>query len=136
MNPSALPPSFLKCLSAADRKSLGKAGMTPEECLSKQEAKTERQLQTQIVNLLRLKGIEPCWHRTDKRSAATVGWPDLTFSIQPGATLWEIKLPTGKLSKEQEQMHIRLSTPPNCWRVRVIRSVDMALAELKEMGIS
>lgn len=308
MNPSALPPSFLKCLSPSDRKSLGKAGILPEEALAKQEAKSEKVLQNLIINLLRLKGIEPLVHRMDKKSAATVGWMDLTFAIAvddapklvplgrrgDGAALvseedfelvsqfrwtpvfsgnsmyaistvrprrmmhrtimsqfpnlenkmdidhingdgldnrrenlrwatrsencmnragakgsseykgvswdkerrkwaafikinkkntplgrfdlevdaataydraaveaygpfavvnfpleprtqltfkksiavgWEVKTSTGKLSKEQEQMHIRLSTPPNCWRVRVVRSVDEALAELKEMGI-
>ena len=119
---------------------MGKAGMTAEEAFSKFTAKNERQLQSQIVNLLRLKGIEVCWHRTDKKSAATIGWPDLTFSIDlgkycPVPCAWEIKLPEGKLSEEQEKMAIRLQTPPNNWYYRVIRSVDEALKELKKLGI-
>src|SRR5438105_10429918 len=51
------------------------------EAMSKAQIKNERQLQSMIVNLLRLKGIEPLWHRTDKRSAATVGWPDISFAV-------------------------------------------------------
>lgn len=137
-----LPANFLKCISAEDRKKLGKAGWTPEEALAKATVKNERDLQGKIVNLLRLKGIEPLWHRTDKRSHATVGWPDITFStfhrgngwddFCPSA--WEVKL-DGELSTEQQQMLIRLQTPPNGWRVRIIRSVDEALDQLRQIGI-
>jgi hypothetical protein len=147
MNPGLLPPSFLRCLSPADRKSLGKAGMTAEEAIAKQVAKSERELQGMIVSLLRLRNIEVCWHRTDKASAATVGWPDLTFCVLGTQTIdneplvevyacaWEVKMPNGELSKEQSQMAIRLQSPPNNWRWRIIRSVDEALAELKAMGL-
>ena len=137
-----LPPNFLKCMSAVERKKLGPGGLLPEEALAKAAIKNERDLQGKIVNLLRLKGIEPLWHRTDKRSHATIGWPDITFStchrgngwddFCPSA--WEIKL-EGELSVEQQQMLIRLQTPPNGWRVRVIRSVDEAIDQLKQIGI-
>ncbi len=148
---NVLPDSFLRCLDPQTRKSLGKAGLTAEEALSKSQAKNERQLQTMIINLLRLKGIEPLWHRTDKKSAATVGWPDITFCVEHvrwlcapdceesdkfvSACGWEVKFGKGQLSTEQQQMHVRLSTPPNAWRIKVIRSVDEAIAELKELGL-
>lgn len=107
------------------------------------KVKNERALQTMIVQLLRLKGIEPLWHRTDKKSAATIGWPDITFSAAGMDEIgfcaipcaWEVKFGKGELSVEQQQMHIRLSTPPNAWKIKVIRSVDEALAELKELGL-
>lgn len=137
-----LPDSFLRCLSPADRKALGKGGMTAEEAIAKQVAKNERQLQGQIVNLLRLKGIEPLWHRTDKKSAATEGWPDITFSInwrrrldEAIACAWEVKFGDGELSQAQKAMKIRLETSPNNWVWREIRSVDEALAELRRIGI-
>src|SRR2546430_16460274 len=75
-----LPERYLRLMSPADRKAIGQS--TAEEALRKAEAKNERQLQSQIVQLLRLKGIEPLWHRTDKRSAATIGWPDITFAVR------------------------------------------------------
>ena len=141
-----LPEKFLRLMSKEDRKSLGKAGMTAEEALAKFVCHSERDLQRTIVQLLRQKGIEPLWHRTDKRSAATVGWPDITFAVQRDwqgvpvylhrpviACAWEVKFGNGELSKEQKQMAIRLQSPPNCWRWRCIRSVDDALKELKEM---
>lgn len=134
-----LPEAWLKLMSPEDRKAIGQ--MSAEEAMTAFTAKTERKLQSQIVNLLRLKGIEVCWHRTDKKSAATVGWPDLTFcavshdSVWLYPCAWEIKLPGGKLSNEQEQIAIRLQQPPNGWVYKVIRSVDEALKELKAMGV-
>jgi len=142
MNSHVLPESFLRCLSPEDRKSLGRGGITAEEAISKQVAKSERELQGQIVNLLRLKGIEPLWHRTNKKSGATIGWPDITFSVlgvawdlTTIACAWEVKFGDGELSKEQKQMAVRLQSPPNNWCWREIRSVDQALKELREMGI-
>lgn len=138
-----LPPHVLKCIAPEDRKALGKAGLTPEEVLAKAQLRNERDLQRTIVSLLRLKGIEPLWHRTDKRSHATIGWPDITFSTVhrvdgwddfcPQA--WEVKFEDGELSVEQQQMMIRLQSPPNGWRVRVIRSVNEAIEQLREVGI-
>lgn len=130
-----LPESFLKCMTAADRKAIGQ--MSAEEAILAFSAKSERKLQGQIVQLLRLNGIEVLWHRTDKRSAATVGWPDLTFCVglsRAWPCAWEVKL-HGLLSKEQEQMRLRLISPPNLWNYRVIRSVDEALEELRRMGV-
>lgn len=137
MKSNLLPPNILKCLSTSDRRSLGKAGMTPEEALSKQVVKSERELQKHIVALLRFKGIEPNVSRMDKRTTHRVGWPDVVFCASTFATFacaWEVKL-HGYLSREQEQMAIRLQTPPNAWKWRVIRSVDEAIKELKEMGL-
>jgi hypothetical protein len=138
-----LPENILRCMSPKDRKAIGQK--TASEALSAGEAKSERILQGQCVNLLRLHGIEVLWHRTDKRSAATVGWPDLTFCVQfkcdddsedyigSYATCWEIKLPTGKLSEEQIKMRDLLVA--NGWRWRTITSVDQARLELKNMGV-
>jgi hypothetical protein len=144
-----LPDSYLRCLSAKDRRKLGQK--TAEEVLARGEAKSEKELQKQIVGLLRLKGIEVNVSRMDKRKTDAVGWPDLTFAVErrrelltvPGkividgvsACAWEIKMPQGRLTPEQEKMATALSRPPNLWRHRVIRSVDQALAELKEMGL-
>lgn len=138
-----LPDKILRLISPEDRKKLGKAWATAEETLQKAEVKNERALQGLIVNLLRLKNIEPLWHRTDKKSAATIGWPDITFAVNSViehetyafACVWEVKFGDGQLSDEQKKMAIRLQSPPNYWRYRVIRSVDEAMTELKEMGI-
>jgi len=115
---------------------LGQVLLEPEEkpSPSKEEIKSERILQGQIVNILRLRSIEVCWHRTDTRSAATVGWPDLTFAVNGQAIAWEVKLPGGKLSKDQERVAGLLIHPPNNWQFRIIHSVDEALSALKVLG--
>lgn len=100
-------------------------------------ATSERQLQQQIVQLLRLHGIEPLVPAFGKKTRIAVGWPDITFCVNQsfGACAWEVKLGTGVLSTEQTQMAVRLMSPPNGWRYAVIRSVDDAIKILKELGI-
>lgn len=135
-----LPGSYLKCLTPEQRKEIGQ--MSAEEALAKAEIRNEKDLQKQVISYLRLKGIEVNVSRMDKRKTDAVGWPDLCFSVMREADdetypcLWECKLGEGKLSVEQQQMHIRLSTPPNYWRIKIIRSLNDCIAALKEMGIS
>lgn len=133
---------------------MGKAGTTKEEAIRKFEVKNEKELQKQILSLLRLKGIEVNYSRMDKPKTDRVGMPDFLFCIinnNPPAyyhrdheweltntysCAWECKWDKGALSKEQQQMLSRLSTQPNGWRVKIIRSVDAAIAELRLMGIT
>src|SRR5262245_49850723 len=101
---------------------------TPGE--TKADLLREKELQIQILNLLRLKGIEVLWHRTDRKSTATPGWPDMIFAVEWGlrsiACGWEIKLPGRKLDPEQTKVMIRMMEPPNAWAYRIICSVDEA----------
>lgn len=130
------PPNILKCLRPEDRKSLGKAGLLPEEALRKMEVKSERDLQNQIVGLLRLRGIEPIVSQFGKKTRNNLGTPDIIFAAYGIPCAWELKMPkTGRSSIEQGQMAVRLSSPPNSWRHRIIKSVDEALAELQEIGV-
>lgn len=132
---SVLPPNILRCLRPEDRKGLGKAGLLPEEALAKMEIKGERDLQKQIVGLLRIKGIEPIVSAFGKKTTNNVGTPDIIFAAELYACAWEVKIPGGKRSIEQEQMAVRLSTPPNGWRYLVVTSFDQALAELHSIGV-
>lgn len=142
-----IPENILKCMSPEARRKYGQR--TAAEVMASGEATSEKQLQRSIVGLLRLKGIEVNVSAMHKRTTHRVGWPDLTFSVWvdgllmgvlpgtriPMACLWEVKMPQCELSPEQEDMKEKLDDGPNAWRHRVIRSVDQALAELKEMGI-
>ena len=140
-----LPESYLRCMSPEDRKALGKAGQTRDETLSKAEAKSEKELQRQIVSLLRLKGIEPIVSRMDRRTTNNVGTPDILFAvggyqgslvgIVPFACAIEVKLPGNPLKPQQEDMARRLQTNPNRWTHEVIRSVDEMRAFLAKIGI-
>lgn len=107
--------------------------------MSKWKAKSERDLQRQIVSYLRLRNIEVCWHRTDKKSTATVGWPDITFAVKvngfPCACAYEVKFGSGTLSREQNDVLVRLQASPNCWRVRVIRTFIEVVDDMRELGL-
>lgn len=124
-------------MSVKDRKLLGLK--TRQERLEKHIAKSERQLQTQIVQYLRYRGIEPLWHRTDKRSHATIGWPDITFSVMSNGfatpCAYEVKFGSGLLSPAQSDMLQRLQSAPNAWRCRVIRSFEEVVSELRELNV-
>lgn len=137
-------------MSPQDRRKLGQKSAA--EVLEQGEATSEKMLQKQIVGLLRLKGLQVNVSAMHKRTTHAVGWPDITFAVatfdptydangQPyemcsqTPCAWEIKIPQGKLSQEQEVMKARMTMAPNAWRHRVIRSVDQAIAELKEMGV-
>lgn len=140
--PTILPDAFLRCIEPSVRKKIAVGQLTAEEALSKAEIRNEKELQKQILALLRLHSIEPLCPTFGKKTRMAVGWPDITFTVRKSlfpipdayACAWELKH-NGKLSKEQERMHVRLSTPPNAWRIKIIRSVQEAVEELRELGI-
>ena len=115
-----LPEHVLRCVSAEDRKKLGPAGVIADEVREKGLARAERQLQGEIVQYLRLHGIEVLWHRTDKRSRATVGWPDLTFCKHGVPWGLEIKTFSGRVGPEQAETMRRMRI--NGWQTAVARS--------------
>lgn len=143
-----IPQNIAKLMSPEDRRAFGKGAMTAEDALAKAEVTNERALQKQIVGILKLKGIEPIVSTFGKKTTTNVGTPDILFSVV-GETeefdgylftnsipcAWEVKFGSGKLSVGQQQMQLRMTIAPNSWRFRTIRSVDQALAELKEMCI-
>jgi hypothetical protein len=125
-------------MSPLDRKRLGVK--TAEEMAKVWKAKTERDLQKQIVAYLRMRDIEVLWHGTHKKSTATRGWPDVTFCVRgpggfPMPCAFEVKMDSGILSKEQSDMVNRLRTSPNAWNVRVIRSLIEVVDFLRELGL-
>jgi len=126
-----------RLVSPADRQRLGI--VTNEERMKKMIAKSERQLQSQIVQYLRLRGLEVLWHRTDKKSHATIGWPDITFSAKVGAfpmpVAIEVKFGSGTLSREQNDLLARLQASPNFWRVLVVRNFVEVVDFLREAGL-
>lgn len=145
-----LPESFLKCVSPQDRAKLS-LGLTATEFMAKGAVENERRLQKLVVAYLRQKGIEPIVSRMDRRTSNNRGTPDILFAVATSkdtgvfvehfhyACAWEVKHESANLKRadqdHQRQLQVRLSSPPNGWRVRVIQSLDEAIAELKEMGL-
>ena len=117
MNPTILPDTFLSCIDAKDRLPMGKSGLTAGECDEKFLRKRERDLRNQVIGYLRIREIEFCTARTDKRSRMTVGWPDITCAIGGYPVAFELKSATGKLSPEQELCHAKMLK--NGWNVFV-----------------
>jgi hypothetical protein len=137
MKPGLLPQRYIELMSVVDRATLGVK--TKDEMAKAWKAKSERDLQRQLVQYLRLRGIEILWHATHKKSTATVGWPDIIFAVMSGGfctpCAWEVKFGAGTLSPEQNDVLQRMQARPNCWRVRVIRTFNDAVDELREMGL-
>lgn len=109
-------------MNPEDRKSLGKAGTTQEECILNATAKREKDLQDLLTSLLRLRGVEPIRAAFGKKTRITVGCPDIIFCYFGTPCMWEVKYEDGELSDEQESLHRRLSA--NGWRIFIVRSCE------------
>ena len=143
MKATVLPESFLKCMKEEDRKALGKAGVTQAEANMKGTRRIEKELLKHIVNLLRLRGIEPIVSRTDKKTTNNVGLPDILFAVcgndgyntRVFACAIEVKLPGEHLREAQITMRRVMTRPPNHWTHRVITSVDEMRMFLEGIGL-
>jgi hypothetical protein len=120
MKSMILPEHVLKLVSAKDRAELGKAGLLASEANEKGVARAERELQGEIVQYLNLQGIAVLWHRTDKRSHATIGWPDLTFCKDGVPWGIEVKTSEGRVRPEQYETMRKMGL--NGWQVGIARS--------------
>ncbi len=128
MNP-VLPDNILRCMSPEDRKPLGKAGKTAAECAEKQEYEQEKELQSQIAQFLRLKGIPCIIPPFGKKSQLPEGWPDVSLAYMGVPLAIEAKSATGKLRPEQEEMHALLRAQG--WIVHTVRSLEQVRSILK-----
>jgi len=115
-----LPEHVLRCVAPEDRAKLGKAGLTAAEAADKCAARAERNLQSEMVQYLNYQGIAVLWHRTDKKSHATVGWPDLTFCKDGVPWGIEVKTDAGRVRPEQHECMRQMAM--NGWQVAVVRS--------------
>lgn len=132
-------PQFAKRLTAEERKKQGI--LTAEEALAKLEARSERELQDQIVNLLHLRGVKRVIRsRMDKKTTNAKGTPDLLFvypffggvSCYPGTPLaFEVKIGSEELSDDQKAAELELTL--DGWRHHVIRSLDEAKVALDRL---
>ena len=96
-----LPDNILKAMSPADRKSLGKAGMTAKEAQEKYRAGKEKELQRQVAAHLDRHQIYYETDRMDKKTSGKKGRADFRCCV---AGLWlslECKTEAGTLSSAQ-----------------------------------
>lgn len=131
MKIESLTPNLLRLMDPKARRALGKAGMTQEEALEAYCARNEKELQQQIVNLLKLRGV---WFTTSifgRRSTSSVGTPDINFPYLGKWISWEVKFGNGKLSEDQERVRDSVIRQGGEWRM--IRSLDEARIHLGEL---
>lgn len=125
-NTQSLPDNVKRCMADADRKPLGKAGMTQPEADAKFTARREKEIQENIAGLLRHRNITFFRQRMDRKTTGQIGWPDFTFAIKGHACACEVKTPDGVISPEQQEMLTRLMAEG--WAVCVVRSEALFLA--------
>jgi len=99
---------------------MGKAGLLAEEANEKGLARAERDLQSEIVQDLQRLGIAVLWFRTDKRTRATVGWPDISF-CKDGVP-WGIEVKADKGRVRTTQYDTMRTMTCNGWQCAVVRS--------------
>jgi hypothetical protein len=106
--PAVLSQGFLKGLPDEERRRLGKAGMTTEECRQKFVRGQEIELQKLCMNWLSLHKIYFEWDRTDKRTSGKRGRADLRACVLGYWLSIECKADGEPLSREQAQEAVRL----------------------------
>lgn len=119
-----LPDKILRLLSPADRRSLGKAGLTAEEAVLAGRIKAERDLQNLIETYFNLRGIVAIRSRMDKATRTPVGTPDFLLALRGRAVALEAKLPGESLSAEQGTMKDRMTADPNGWHWITVHSME------------
>lgn len=116
-----IPEHILKRMNKEDRPD-GIPGMTHEEIKDRNKKKNEREIQGQISNYLRLRGIVFCNPRMDKKSSIHEGWPDYTFAYHGHAVGIEVKSEAGIPARAQILTHEQMRK--NGWKVFIVKSVE------------
>lgn len=129
LDKSTLPDSLLRRVTPADRRVAGLPCPLSELTVLatvKLDRKLEKELQVQIENWLRLRGVTVIRSRTDRKTSNNVGTPDLIFAVHGRAVALEVKLPGRKPTAEQEKFLCALIG--DGWKVAVVHSLDEARA--------
>jgi hypothetical protein len=109
-----LPENILRRMSPEDRQAHAatvghsSAGMMADEAIGAADAKHEAWMQRQFASFCALKGYEFLWHRMDRRTGATPGWPDFLLVVSGKVCFVEFKTARGKLSDDQERVQLAL----------------------------
>ena len=112
--------TILRLMRAKDRRALNL--QTSEEAQASFVARSERELQDAIANLLTLRGITFLRFRMDKATTARRGWPDFTLALNGRAVALEAK--RGSNDLDPEQVRCIAGMRKDGWDVRVVRSLD------------
>lgn len=126
-----LPDRVLRLVDPAQRKVMGKAGVTTAEGAAKETLRLEREDHAQFLQWLRLHNLPFIHARTDRKSSIQEGWPDFSIFGKDGRVLFvELKLPGKRLDPLQRETGNLLLQ--NGFPFRVAYSYAEAIAFAKE----
>jgi len=130
--PDNIPQHIVDKMTSEERKSRGLFSSAERLALSRKsshqaDTRAERELQQDIAQYLRLRGIPFINPPMHKRSMLPDGWPDFTLAYRSVPIVIEVKNEAGVVSDEQSRMMDLLKA--GGWVVRVVRS----LPEVKEL---
>jgi len=106
--PAIVSEGFLQSLPEAERKKLGRAGITRAEAIAKYRAGQEKQLQDDVTRWLNLHQIYFNSDRMDKKTSGKKGRADFRCCVMGHWISFECKTAAGTLSKEQAEDAARL----------------------------
>lgn len=148
IDPSQLSDKQRSMIAPEDRHKLGQRLETHAEAQSRADDRAEKELQDQVIGLLRRNGVEPIINRFGKKTTTNLGCPDVLFAVMSvhlafqhipikvaHAIGFEFKVGTNKQSDDQIEMEKRMTTKPNAWEYVIIRSYQDALDFLRKVGI-
>lgn len=108
IDPRLLTDRQLRLISPADRKPLGKAGMTAGEALTKETKTLERKIHNDFTGFCNRHGID-VWHSNPvRKSSIGEGLPDFLCLRSGLGVCIEFKVLPNKLSRVQENRIARL----------------------------
>ncbi len=128
---TTLPDALLKRIAPAERKA---AGLPPplselvSRAAAKSDVKREKELQNQIENFLRLRGITAIRSGMHRKTSNNLGTPDFLFAIWGRAVALECKLPGRHPTEDQKRVMAGLVK--DGWYVKIVHTLDEALAVL------
>jgi len=128
---SALPDSLLRRIAPADRKTVHLPPPLSElvsQTAAKADVKREKELQNQIENFLRLRGITAIRSAMHRKTSNNLGTPDFLFAIWGRAVALECKLPGQKPTEDQKRVMAGLAK--DGWYVKIVHSLDEMRAVL------
>lgn len=133
MNSKLLPYNIRKCMDKSQRKSMGIR--TDHEIQAKVDSVSEREVQKQISNWLRLKGIWFDNPRMDKRPTGVLGRPDYLLAYKYGGLLAtplaiEVKVNGNDLSDDQKK--VREQMIENRWHYYIVSSLQEVMEIMKD----
>jgi hypothetical protein len=129
----SLPDSLLKRVNPADRRAAGLPPPVSEivsRAAAKSDLKREKELQIEIENWLRLRGLTAIRSRMDRKTSNNVGTPDFIFAVRGRAVALEAKLPGKRPTPEQERFLCALVG--DGWFVSVVHTLDEARAAVTD----